>query len=55
MVIKKKTTEVTTIAEQLKEKGYKVGIVSTVTLNHATPAAFYANVESRNSYYAKWY
>lgn len=46
-----KTTEVTTIAEQLKEKGYKVGIVSTVTLNHATPAAFYANVESRNSYY----
>lgn len=46
-----KSTEVTTIAEQLKEKGYKVGIVSTVTLNHATPAAFYANVESRNSYY----
>ena len=46
-----KTTEVTTIAEQLKEKGYKVGIVSTVTLNHATPAAFYANVESRNNYY----
>lgn len=46
-----KTTEVTTIAEQLKEKGYKVGIVSTVTLNHATPAAFYANVESRNDYY----
>ena len=46
-----KTTEVTTIAEQLKEKGYKVGIVSTVTLNHATLAAFYANVESRNSYY----
>lgn len=46
-----KTTEVTTIAEQLKDKGYKVGIVSSVTLNHATPAAFYANVESRNSYY----
>ncbi|MGL5379079.1 alkaline phosphatase, partial [Clostridium sp.] len=46
-----KTTKVTTIAEQLKEKGYKVGVVSTVTLNHATPAAFYANVESRNNYY----
>ncbi|ADY14456.1 alkaline phosphatase [Sphaerochaeta globosa] len=41
-----------TIAEQVKEqKGWKVGIVSTVTLNHATPAAYYAHVPSRNSYY----
>ncbi len=46
-----KTTEVTTISEMLKEEGMKVGIVSTVTINHATPAAYYAHVESRNNYY----
>lgn len=41
-----------TIAERLKEeKGFKVGIVSTVTINHATPAAYYAHVPSRNNYY----
>ncbi len=42
----------TTIAETLKaEKGYKIGIISTVNLNHATPAAFYAHQASRNNYY----
>lgn len=41
-----------TIAEKLKaQKDYKIGILSTVNLNHATPAAFYAHQESRNSYY----
>ena len=41
-----------TIAEKLKDQlGYKVGIVSTVNLNHATPAAFYAHQPSRNNYY----
>lgn len=41
-----------TIAERLKkEKDMKIGIVSTVTINHATPAAYYAHVPSRNSYY----
>lgn len=41
-----------TIAERLKEeKGMKIGIVSTVTLNHATPAAYYAHIASRNDYY----
>ncbi|MDR7869432.1 MAG: alkaline phosphatase [Tissierellaceae bacterium] len=41
-----------TIAERLKrEKGMKIGIVSTVTLNHATPAAYYAHSASRNNYY----
>jgi alkaline phosphatase len=40
------------IAERLKEqKDWKVGIVSTVTINHATPAAYYAHVPSRNNYY----
>ncbi|MGL5259846.1 MAG: alkaline phosphatase [Lachnospiraceae bacterium] len=41
-----------TISEKLKkQKDYKVGIVSSVNLNHATPAAFYGHNESRNNYY----
>ncbi len=45
-------TKYETIAERLKqEKGYKIGIVTTVYLNHATPAAFYAHQTSRNMYY----
>ncbi len=41
-----------TIAEKLKEQqNYKIGVVSSVNLNHATPAAFYAHQESRNNYY----
>ena len=41
-----------TIAEKLHEqKGWEVGIISSVNLNHATPAAFYAHQSSRNNYY----
>ncbi|MDO4460691.1 MAG: alkaline phosphatase [Clostridia bacterium] len=41
-----------TIAEKLhSQKGWKVGVVSSVNLNHATPAAFYAHQASRNNYY----
>lgn len=41
-----------TIAEKLHEqKGWKVGVISSVNLNHATPAAFYAHQASRNDYY----
>ncbi|WP_320129111.1 alkaline phosphatase [uncultured Sphaerochaeta sp.] len=47
-----KTTKTETIAEKLKrQKDWKIGIISTVTLNHATPAAYYAHVPSRNNYY----
>ena len=47
-----KTKQYTTIAETLKnEMGYKIGIISSVNLNHATPAAFYAHQASRNNYY----
>ncbi len=46
------TTAYETIAEKLKDQlGYKVGILTSVNLNHATPAAFYAHQASRNSYY----
>ena len=41
-----------TIAEKLKkQKDYKIGVISSVNINHATPAAFYAHQESRNNYY----
>ena len=46
-----KTKKFATIAELAKERGMKVGIVSSVSINHATPAAFYAHVPSRNDYY----
>ena len=46
------TIEYETIAEKLHEqKGYSVGVITSVNLNHATPAAFYAHQASRSSYY----
>lgn len=39
------------ITYKIKEAGFKVGVTSTVTLDHATPAAFYANAPSRSNYY----
>ena len=46
------STPYETIAEKLhSQKGWKVGIISSVNLNHATPAAFYAHQASRNNYY----
>lgn len=41
---------VPSIAELLHDAGKKVGIISSVTLNNATPAAFYAHTGSRNDY-----
>lgn len=45
------TKKYTTIAEQLHQAGLGVGVISSVNLNHATPAAFYAHQVSRGSYY----
>ena len=39
------------IAEKAKKAGKKVGIASTVPINHATPAAFYGHQKDRNMYY----
>lgn len=39
------------IAKMAKEKGMKVGIISSVSIEHATPAVFYANAESRSMMY----
>lgn len=39
------------IADASKEKGLKVGIVTSVSIDHATPAAFYAHQPNRNNYH----
>ena len=45
------SAHLTTIAEKLKAQGWGIGIMTTVAIDHATPAAFYAHVPARNSYY----
>ncbi len=45
------TVPVTSIAKQFKDKGYGVGVVTTVALDDATPGAFYAHVASRKMRY----
>lgn len=42
---------VRTVAEIAKSQGKKVGIVSSVSIDHATPAAFYAHVKTRQMYH----
>ena len=42
---------VESVAERAKRKGMKVGIVTTVTIVHATPAAFYAHRKHRGEVY----
>ncbi len=39
------------IAEAARDRGFKVGIVTSVPLDHATPAAFYAHRPSRKDLY----
>jgi alkaline phosphatase len=46
-----KTVKLKSMAEMAKEKGMKVGIVTSVSLDHATPGAFYAHESSRKNAY----
>jgi alkaline phosphatase len=46
-----KTVKYKTIAEYAKALGWKVGVVTNVSLDHATPASFYAKVPSRGDMY----
>lgn len=39
------------VAEKAKKAGYKVGITTSVSVDHATPASFYAHQPDRNMYY----
>lgn len=43
--------EGTSIAVELHNEGYNVGIMSSVPVNHATPASFFAHNEYRGNYY----
>ncbi|MCD8031303.1 MAG: alkaline phosphatase [Bacteroides sp.] len=40
-----------TIAERAKKAGRRVGVTTSVSVDHATPAAFYAHQPDRNMYY----
>ncbi|WP_051295010.1 alkaline phosphatase [Maridesulfovibrio bastinii] len=42
---------VKSVAEMARDMGKKVGIVSSVSIDHATPAGFYAHVPARGQYY----
>jgi alkaline phosphatase len=44
-------THYSSLAYPLHRAGYKIGITTSVSLDHATPGAFYANALSRGSYY----
>ncbi|OHE67593.1 MAG: alkaline phosphatase, partial [Treponema sp. GWB1_62_6] len=46
-----KTIPYKTIAEYARDAGMKVGIVSSVSIEHATPAVFYAKTPSRGNMY----
>lgn len=42
---------VKSVAELARDQGKKVGIISSVSIDHATPAAFYAHVKTRKMYH----
>ena len=44
------TTEVSSVAAWAKSNGYRVGVSTSVSVDHATPAAFYAHQPNRSSY-----
>lgn len=46
--VDKDSVAIPTILEQLRDKGYKTGLVSLTSLTHATPAAYYAHIKDRD-------
>ncbi|MDR2361302.1 MAG: alkaline phosphatase [Prevotellaceae bacterium] len=45
------TTNYTALTYPLHEAGYRIGIATSVSIDHATPGGFYAHSVSRNRYY----
>lgn len=39
------------LARQLKDKGYKIGLITSASIDHATPGGFYASQPDRSMYY----
>ena len=50
-VMKDLATPVSSVATWAKENGYRVGVSTSVSIDHATPAAFYAHQGNRNNSY----
>lgn len=50
-MLKDLSTPVNSVAVWAKESGMRVGIATSVSVDHATPAAFYAHEAGRGSYY----
>lgn len=50
IAVDRDTLPVPTIVEQLSKDGFSTGIVATSSIQHATPAAFYAHVKQRRMY-----
>lgn len=46
------STDLVSISYKIHDAGYPVGITSSVTIDHATPACFYANSVKRSDYYS---
>ncbi len=46
-----RTVALTSIAADAKNAGLRVGIITSVSIDHATPAAFYAHQPTRSMYY----
>ncbi len=40
------------LSETARKRGMKIGIITSVTINHATPASFYAHAKTRYEYFA---
>ena len=49
--VDKDMAEVSSVAVWAKNNGYKVGVSTSVSIDHATPASFYAHENSRNNSY----
>ena len=47
----KKEHGLTSLATELKNKGYKIGIITSASIDHATPGGFYASQPDRSMYY----
>ena len=45
-----RTENLKSVAEMARDKGMKVGVITSVSIDHATPACFYAHTEDRNNY-----
>ncbi len=46
------SSELVSIAYKIHNAGFPVGITTSVTIDHATPASFYANSAARSDYYS---